>query len=203
MPNTCPNPLRSFPARHRSGRSASRSALLAALLAGGLAVATTARPNAPRPACGATPSPETVVSRLNATRAHGAVCQAAAPPSVATPLRWSADLAAVAEAQSRDMAAQRRMSHRDSRNRSLPERLDANGYRFSAAAENVAVGYSSLDAVVEAWLASEGHCVNLMNTKVLELGLACSDSGDDAAPAADAAAGRYWTLVLGAPPRAR
>ena len=86
------------------------------------------------------------------------------------------------------------MVHRDSLNRPLPARLSAMGYRYSTAVENVAVGYASLDTVVDAWLASDVHCANLMNAAVLELGLACSDGGGSEAD-------RYWTLVLGAPPR--
>jgi uncharacterized protein YkwD len=73
------------------------------------------------------------------------------------------------------------------------------GYRFSAAAENVAVGYASLEAVVDAWLRSESHCDNLMNAKVQELGMACVDARS-ASPVGE---GRYWTLVLGVQRRNR
>ena len=134
--------------------------------------------------------------RLNAERSRGAVCRATGTPGAASPLRWSPNLAAVAAAQADDMAALSRMGHQDSRSRGLAERLAAMGYHFSMAVENLAFGYASLDGVVDAWLASEGHCTNLMNTAALELGLACSDgtvAGQD----------RYWALVLGAPPRPR
>lgn len=170
-----------------------------ALLLAGLTVPLRALPEAARPVCGATPSPETVLNMLNAMRALGAVCHHAGGAAVAAPLRWSASLAAVAEAQSHEMAVLNRMGHRDSQNRNLTERLAAMGYRFSSAAENVAVGYPSLGEVVDAWLESEPHCDNLMNAKVLELGLACSDAGSGGDPGEN----RYWTLVLGAPPRAR
>ena len=43
------------------------------------------------------------------------------------------------------------------------------------------------------------HCENLMNANVREFGLACIDDGASGAPAER----RYWTLVLGAPPRPR
>jgi len=166
-----------------------------ALLALGAALPGSARSDAGRPGCGARLSPEEVVQRLNAMRARGLVCPQKALSGVEAPLRWSANLAAVAAAQSNDMAALNHMSHRDSQNRTLAERLAAMGYRFSAAAENVAYGYDSLDAVVQAWVESEGHCENLMNAKVAEFGLACTDS--DAARFPGEA--RYWTLVLGAP----
>ncbi len=148
--------------------------------------------------CNATFSPDVVLERLNATRTRGAACHRPGTPTSAAPLAWNPRLAAVAAAQAQEMATLDQMSHRDSRNRNLGERLDAMGYRFSTAVENVAVGYASLDAVVDAWLDSEAHCANLMSVKVHELGLACSDG-----TANDSGTGRYWTLVLGAPSRVR
>jgi uncharacterized protein YkwD len=174
-------------------------ALLAgcALFLAGLASAATETPDDRlKPHCRGMPSPEEVLRRLNAERARGALCRSDGAYPAAAPLRWNDTLAAAAVAQSDDMASVSRMTHYDTRNRGLAERLVAVGYRFSAAVENVAFGYNSLDAVVVAWLASEGHCVNMMNPKVLELGLACSDG---TTPGQD----RYWTLVLGAPPAAR
>ena len=147
--------------------------------------------------CGAVLEPSEVLQRLNDVRNRGAACHKSGSPVVAAPLHWSDHLAAVAAAQSRDMATQKRMRHRDMLGRGLGERLAVSGYRFSTAVENVAVGYASLDEVVDAWLESEDHCVNIMNSAVLELGLACSDDASAPAPGE----GRYWTLVLGAPPR--
>ena len=169
------------------------------VLAAGLLAPRPVHPeSATRSHCNTALSPEAVLQRLNATRTRGAVCHRPGAPTSAAPLAWNPRLAAVAAAQAQDMARLDHMSHRDSRNRDLGERLDAMGYRFSAAAENVAVGYASFDAVVDAWLDSEAHCVNLMNAKVAELGLACSDGS-----ANDSGTGRYWTLVLGAPSRSR
>ncbi|CAM5787196.1 CAP domain-containing protein [Rhizobacter fulvus] len=148
--------------------------------------------------CSAALSPDQVLERLNATRARGAACHRPGTPTRAAPLAWNPRLAAVAAAQAQDMAKLDQMSHRDSLNRNLGERLDAMGYRFSTAVENVAVGYASLDAVVDAWLDSEAHCANLMSAKVAELGLACSDGS-----VSESGTGRYWTLVLGAPSRVR
>lgn len=146
--------------------------------------------------CGAAPTAEEVLHRLNEARLRGVACQRAGAPTRAEPLQWNERLAAAAAAQSHDMAQLDHMSHRDSHDRALPERLAQTGYRFSAAAENVAVGYPSLDAVIDAWLHSESHCDNLMNAKVRELGLACVDAAG-ARGADSVAEGRYWTLILG------
>ncbi|HZT55187.1 MAG TPA: CAP domain-containing protein [Burkholderiaceae bacterium] len=192
------HPIVSRPAADRARVRTLRLAFAAGLaVAAGLGVPRPAHPEAAT-RCNTTLSPEAVLQRLNATRSRGAVCHRPGTPTSAAPLAWNARLAEVAAAQAQDMARLDHMSHRDSRNRGLGERLDAMGYRFSAAAENVAVGYASLDAVVDAWLDSEAHCVNLMNAKVAELGLACSDGS-----ANDSGTGRYWTLVLGAPSRSR
>ena len=146
--------------------------------------------------CGAAPNPVEVLQRVNGLRSQGAVCRRTGSLVVASPLRWSDSLAAVATSQSRDMVRLKRMVHRDLLDRGLGERLSAAGYRFSVAVENIAVGYDSLDDVVKAWLRSEHHCDNLMNGAVLELGLACSDD----ATAPEPGDRRYWTLVLGSPP---
>lgn len=144
--------------------------------------------------CGSTPSPDDALRRLNAERARGAACHGSAAPGFTTALYWNNGLAAAAAAQVDDMVALKHMGHRDVLNRPLSCRLQAMGYRFSIAVENVAVGNGSLDTVVDAWLASGAHCANLMNAVVLEFGLACSDAGGTEAD-------RYWTLVLAAPPR--
>lgn len=186
------------PSFARSSPRLRRALTCGTLLLAGLAAPLRALPDTAKAPCAAVPSPEAVLDLLNATRTFGTVCHHAGGAAVAAPLRWSASLAAVAAAQSRDMAVLNRMGHRDSLDRSLAERLTAMGYRFSSAAENVAVGYPSLGEVVDAWLESEPHCDNLMNAKVLEFGLACSDGSGG-----DPGENRYWTLVLGAPPRPR
>jgi uncharacterized protein YkwD len=161
-----------------------------------VAMSSAARGGAPVP-CGAALSPEAALRRVNEARAHGATCPHSRVAATAAPLRWSESLASAAQSQASEMALLARMGHLDSANRGLGERLRAHGYRFSAALENVAVGYPSLDDVVVAWLGSEGHCENLLNAGVLELGVACVDDGASGAPEER----RYWALMLGAPPR--
>ncbi len=149
--------------------------------------------------CGFALSAEAVLQRLNAIRTAGRVCRAAAAPVSPNdrPLQWSSSLAAAALTQAHEMALQNRMSHRDRADRALGDRLKAAGYRFTAAYENVAVGYGSVDDVVEAWLESEHHCENLMNAAVVELGLACMD-GSAMEPRSER---RYWTMLLATPPQ--
>ncbi len=135
------------------------------------------------------------MSLVNAARARGAACSAARVWPAAEPLAWSVRLAEVAALQSREMAGLDQLAHVDSRHQGLAERLRNHGYAFSSAAENVAVGYPSIDAVIDAWLASELHCINIMNPAVLELGVACADGDKSGDPVQD----RYWTMVVGKP----
>ncbi len=149
-------------------------------------------------ACGATVSAEAATRRLNDVRARGLACRSGATAK-ASPLAWNDRLADAAQTQAREMARLGRMSHRDGQNHGLGERVRAVGYVLGSAVENVAVGYPSLDDVVDAWLDSEGHCENIMNAAVLEFGLACVDAGETTAPEEH----RYWALVLAAPLRRR
>lgn len=170
------------------------ASLLFAVVAALLSTRTFAADPAP---CGASVSIDDVLKRLNAVRAAGKTCRPAGPLATSAPLTWSDSLATAALQQSREMATLNRMGHRDSANRNLGDRLRAQGYVFTVAAENVAVGYPSLEEVVAAWLESEGHCENLMSGAVLELGLACID----ASALGVREERRYWTLVLAAPPK--
>lgn len=195
MPSSLRARRETSPRRRADGRALVQGLVLAAVMA----LAGAARADDVL-TCGAAPSVEAAIQRLNEIRMRGAICRAGATTtSTAAPLTWSESLAAAAKVQAAEMARMHRMGHLDSRNRGLADRLRAMGYRYSLAVENVGVGYASLEDVVDAWLASEGHCENLMNSGVLEFGLACIDAG-----AIDAIEERrYWTLVLGAPPPPR
>jgi uncharacterized protein YkwD len=65
------------------------------------------------------------------------------------------------------------------------QRVDAEKYKWASVGENVAYGYSTPQTVMEAWLASPGHCKNIMNPGFTELGL-----GKE---------GSYWTQVFASP----
>jgi len=74
----------------------------------------------------------------------------------------------------------------------LVNRVDATGYLAIAWGENVAGGPATVDAVMAGWLASAGHCANIMNSTFRDFGAACARN--------DAAAyQRYWTQDFAAP----
>ena len=60
----------------------------------------------------------------------------------------------------------------------------------SSLGENIAAGYPTIDAVMTGWMASDGHCANLMNPNFNQVGLVCVPG-----TAADTY-NTYWTMDL-------
>lgn len=72
------------------------------------------------------------------------------------------------------------------------DRIRAAGYTPQAWGENIAAGYDSEEEVMAGWLASAGHCANLMSSAFTQMGAA-----DASNPASTF--GRYWTQNFGRP----
>jgi uncharacterized protein YkwD len=54
---------------------------------------------------------------------------------------------------------------------SMTSRIDFVGYNYSSIRENIAYGYPSAQAVVEAWMNSPGHRANILSTDITEIGV--------------------------------
>lgn len=105
-------------------------------------------------------------------------------------LTWNAKLASAAQKHSADMAANDYFSH-DSQDGTDPfTRIKAEGYSYRAAAENIAAGQPTPEAVVDAWMKSEGHRANILNCSLTELGVGVAKGGGY---------GIYWTQDFGTP----
>jgi uncharacterized protein YkwD len=130
-----------------------------------------------------------VLERVNAARLAGARC-GGEPFASAPPLAWSEPLQAAATAHSADMAQHDYFDHADPQGRRVGVRVTAQGYRWRAVGENIAGGDRSVDRVVRGWLASEGHCRNIMNPEFADIAVACVTR-------AGSTWGTYWTMVLG------
>jgi hypothetical protein len=86
-------------------------------------------------------------------------------------LQWDDNLAQAAQAHAQKLAANRALSHQFPGEQELEQRVGAEGARFNAVAENVAVA----DTVEEAHLAlmnSPGHRDNIMNPRYNAVGIA-------------------------------
>ena len=101
------------------------------------------------------------------------------------PLALESRLTAAAQTHSEDMHANRFLGHTGSDGSSLPERLAREGYAWLAIGENVAFGFHTPAGVMDAWLASPGHCRNVMSPDFTELGVGRSSV--------------YWTQVFARP----
>jgi uncharacterized protein YkwD len=79
-------------------------------------------------------------------------------------------------------------------------RISATGFRWSRAGENIATGYRTPAAVVRGWMASTGHCQNILNPTYRDVGIGVSRR----AIAGYSSRGGTWTqdfaLPLGRPP---
>ena len=81
-------------------------------------------------------------------------------------------LMAAARAKLFDMLEQEYFAHRTPDGRPPWAFLQAAGYRFQAAAENLAKGYHSEIELQQAWMHSRGHRANILNPLFTEIGVA-------------------------------
>ena len=134
---------------------------------------------------------EKLLERVNRARSQARQCGGQDYPA-APALTWNTTLASTAESHSRAMANGNFFDHRDPDGRTPGDRAELAGYAGQLIGENIAAGLDEVEKVVTGWLASPGHCANLMNARYSELG---------AAYAVDpkSSAGIYWTALFGAP----
>jgi uncharacterized protein YkwD len=124
------------------------------------------------------------VNRARATERTCGTRHFAAAPA----LRWNQALGVAAQMHSSDMARQSYFSHHGKDGSEVADRASHAGYRWLGIGENIAAGQQSVDEVMAGWLASPGHCANIMDRWFTEMG------------SAYAVAGRpYWTQVFGTP----
>lgn len=132
-----------------------------------------------------------ILETINIARAQPRQCGVQAFAASA-PLTWNATLATTAETHSRAMANNNMFDHKGIDGRTPGDRAELAGYNAQQIGENIAAGHDSANKVVDGWLASPGHCANLMNPEFHELGAAYAID-----PKSDA--GIYWTALFGAP----
>ncbi len=130
-----------------------------------------------------------VLDLINSARTQPRQCgtQAFSPT---TPLTWNATLATAAETHTRDMANNNYFDHKDRTGGTPGDRAELAGYIAQQVGENIAAGHDTPRKVVDGWLASPGHCANVMNPQFRELGAAYAVD-----PKSDA--GIYWTALFG------
>jgi uncharacterized protein YkwD len=144
--------------------------------------------------CSMTAEERSMLDTVNAVRAQARVCGSYGSQPAVAPLAWSCKLESAAFGHSRDMADNNFFSHTGTGGTSVGTRATNVGYTWSTVGENIAAGisYSSVGAVVQAWVNSPGHCANLMRSSFTELGAAKFSNSSSTYNV-------YWTQVFGRP----
>ncbi|QIB51744.1 CAP domain-containing protein [Pseudomonas sp. OIL-1] len=134
-----------------------------------------------------------VLARVNEARSSPQTC-GNTEYQAAPALQWDAKLAAAALEHSEDMAEQGYFSHTGRDGRQVDSRARDHGYQYSRIGENIAAGQGAVEQVVQGWLASPGHCSNIMESSYTEMGAAYALGGDGEGTI-------VWTQVFGTPLR--
>ena len=139
--------------------------------------------------CGLANFQTDLLQQINAARASARSCGVVMKPAVAA-LTWNTALQAAAVRHSTDMTQNNFFSHTGSDGSNAGTRATAAGYAWRSYGENIAAGQANVSTVMKGWLASEGHCNNIMNSSYNDVAVACvARSGTTY--------GKYWTMVLG------
>ena len=86
------------------------------------------------------------------------------------------------------MVANNYFSHTGANGSSMSARVNATGYAWSSLGENIAAGYSGIEAVLAGWMASDGHCANIMYSSFNQVGLVCVSG------TSSTTYNSYWTM---------
>ena len=139
---------------------------------------------------GCTPSPDTGIASSNndstseLIELHNHYRHIGAPCSTdrqLPTLKVNAKLNAAAADQARKMASENRLRHQDN----LGMGVQQHGYRYRVVAENIAQAPFGGDQLMQLWLTSQGHCDNIFNQQVSEIGIAQQ--------------GEFWAVILAQP----
>lgn len=133
-----------------------------------------------------------VLDEVNRARAQARACgeQSFGP---APPLAWNGLLGQASLGHSSRLSQGRYFSHQEKDGSMPADRATRAGYAWRLVGENIASGDRTPQQAVAAWLASPGHCANIMNPRFTEMGAAYAidPRNENLTP--------YWTQMFGQP----
>lgn len=88
-----------------------------------------------------------------------------------SPLKSNTDLAKVATIKSQDMINKNYFDHNSPTYGTPFEMMKKFGIKYNTAGENIAMGQRTPAEVVNAWMNSEGHRKNILNSKFTQIGI--------------------------------
>ena len=109
------------------------------------------------------------------------------------PLRISYPLGQSAQDYAEDLATQNFFSHQGKDGSTLSSRVEATGYDFAAAGENIAAGQQTAQSVFDGWMNSAGHRKNILAADYTEVGFGMFDA------TGSSDYGKYWVQNFGKP----
>ena len=126
---------------------------------------------------------QTLLDAINTERASQHTCGDRGTFGPIHPLVWNANLHESALEHAIDLAESDTFSHDGSGTASditgngypskFYERIERHGYRdYYSVGENIAGGQRTIEEVMKAWMASPGHCQNIMKSTYTEVGVA-------------------------------
>ena len=135
---------------------------------------------------------ESFLKLVNQVRATGYVC-GGNEYAATRALAWDVRLATAASEHSDDLAKNKFMSHIGSDRSSPSDRMRNAGYNWTAAGENIASGFITIESVMQGWLDSPEHCEAIMTQEFRDIGVACTRGS----VAGHNPNHRYWTMDFG------
>ena len=131
-----------------------------------------------------------LLTDINQLRAQARSCNSGGSFGATAAVSWNDKLFTAATAHNTDMATRNYFNHDSPEGVSMDQRVTAAGYAWSAVAENIGFGQADVAAILATWIASDGHCANIMNPVYREVGLSCVRS---------ASGTNFWTMNLASP----
>lgn len=93
-----------------------------------------------------------------------------------SPYAWNAELALAAQLHAEDMVAQGYFDRVSLDGRSFADRAREAGYDASPRGENIASGQRTPEQVMDAWMHSDGHRMNILSTGSNEIGVGLAEN---------------------------
>ncbi len=145
--------------------------------------------------------PQALLDAINKERASTHTCGDRGTFGPTQPLVWNSQLHAAALEHALDLSITNTFSHNGSGKASditgngtpskFYERIVRNGYsNYYSVGENIAGGQKSVEKVMKEWMASPGHCENIMKSTYTEVGVAIVKNSNDTYPI-------YWVQNFG------
>jgi|GEM_PF-532823 len=131
-----------------------------------------------------------MLAAVNTARSTARSCGGQQMPAV-VPVKFQCQLKDAAQDHTEDMATNGVLSHTGSDGTNLSTRVNETGYSWASVSENIAYGQASVDEVMTGWLASAGHCRNIMNADSTQMG-----AGFAISPGSNNNGVNYWTQVF-------